>query len=88
MATTSKRKRPVAEATSSITDDVIATRQVWSEHMTVILPNAMGLVSDIGKMLVDLGQSPLGQRARRNPEVSFAIGALSLGVLSRLLRFR
>ena len=56
--------------------------------MTVILPNAMGLVSDIGKMLVDLGQSPLGQRARRNPEVSFAIGALSLGVLSRLLRFR
>jgi hypothetical protein len=56
--------------------------------MAVILPNVMELVSDVGKMLIDLGQSPLGQRARRNPEISFAIGALSLGVLSRLLRFR
>jgi hypothetical protein len=88
MATGSKRKRTDSEMTSSITDDVIATREVWSEHMAVIMPNAMGLASDVGKMLVDLGQSPLGQRARRNPEISFAIGALSIGVLSRLLRFR
>lgn len=88
MATSPKRKRAVSETTSSVTDDVIATREVWSEHMAIILPSAMELASDVGKMLVDLGQSPLGQRARGNPEISFAIGALSIGVLSRLLRFR
>lgn len=83
---TAKRKRPVVEATSSITDDVIATRDVWSDHMKVIVPNTIELVSDVGKLLVDLSQSPLGQRARRNPEISFAIGALSLGLLARLFR--
>ena len=56
--------------------------------MAVIVPNAIGVVSDVGKMLVDLRNSPMGERARRNPEISFAIGALSIGLLARLLRFR
>ncbi|HEX3895086.1 MAG TPA: hypothetical protein VHW73_02640 [Rudaea sp.] len=69
-------------------DDLAATRTVWSEHMGVIAPNAAALAADVGRMLVDLSHSPLGVRARRNPEISFAIGALTLGLLSRLLRSR
>lgn len=89
MATASRRKRANAAATAaSLADDMAATRAVWSEHMEVIAPTAMGLAADVGKMLVDLSHSPLGQRARRHPEISFAIGALSLGLVARLFRCR
>jgi hypothetical protein len=78
-----KRKRVVEP---SITDDLLATREVWSEHMATIAPNALALASDVGKMAVDLADSPLGQRARRNPEITFAIAVLALGFLSRIFR--
>jgi hypothetical protein len=78
-----KRKR-VVEPT--ITDDFLATREVWSEHMATITPNALALAGDIGKMAVDLADSPLGQRARRNPEITFAIAVLAFGFLSRMFR--
>ncbi len=87
MATTSRRRKPPrAAAESTLTDDLIAARSVWSEHMAVIVPNATELAADIGKLAVDLANSPLGQRAKRNPEISFAIGAVALGIVSRLLR--
>ena len=84
MAATRRKKR-VDDATA-LADDFVATRDVWSEHMSVITPKAMELAADVGKMAVDLADSPLGQRAKRNPEISFAIGALALGLLSRILR--
>jgi hypothetical protein len=80
---TSKRKRVVVP---SIADDFLATREVWSEHMASITPNALSLAGDVGKMAVDLADSPLGQRARRNPEVTFAVAVLALGFMSRLFR--
>ena len=84
MATVRRKKGP-SEAVA-LADDFAATRAVWSEHMAIIAPNAMELAADVGKMAVDLANSPLGQRAKRNPEISFAMGALALGLLSRLLR--
>jgi hypothetical protein len=54
--------------------------------MATIAPNALALASDVGKMAVDLADSPLGQRARRNPEITFAIAVLALGFLSRIFR--
>ena len=87
MATASKRK-PRVPVETSLTDDLLDTRAVWSEHMAVIAPNAMELAADVGKMAVDLANSPLGQRARRHPEISFAVGAIALGIISRLFRFR
>ncbi len=80
-----RRKRAVVEPT--LTDDLIATREVWSEHMTRIVPNALALASDIGKMAADLAESPLGLRARRHPEITFAAAVIVLGFLSRALRF-
>jgi hypothetical protein len=80
---TSKRKSASAP---SLTDDFLATRQVWSEHMETIVPNTLALASEVGKMAVDLADSPLGQRARRNPEITFAVAVLALGCLSRLFR--
>ncbi len=91
MATSSRSKRSPAVARdtgTSLTDDLLATLEVLSEHMAIIAPNAMDLAADIGKMLVDVARSPLGQRARRYPEISFALGALSIGLLARLLRVR
>jgi len=81
---TSKRKS--APTVTSLTDDLLATREVWGEHMEVIVPNALALASDVGKMAADLANSPLGQRARRNPEITFAISVLALGFLSRISR--
>lgn len=81
---TSKRKS--APATASLADDFLATREVWGEHMESIVPNALALASDVGKMAVDLADSPLGRRARRNPEITFAIAVLALGCLSRVFR--
>ena len=80
-----RRKRAIVEPT--LTDDLIATREVWSEHMARIAPNAFGLASDVGKMAVDLAESPLGLRARRHPEITFAAAVIAFGFLSRLLRF-
>ena len=85
MATAPRRKKRVAEV-SAFADDFVATREVWSEHMAVIVPNAMEVAADVGNMAVDIANSPLGQRAKRNPEISFAIAALTLGLLSRLFR--
>lgn len=81
---TSKRKRVAVAPT--ITDDFVATREVWSEHMESIVPGALALASDVGKLAVDLAESPLGQRARRNPEITFAIAVVALGFVSRLFR--
>jgi len=83
MATPKRRRAP---ATTSLADDFLATREVWGEHMESIVPNALALAGDVGKMAVDLADSPLGQRARRNPEITFAIAVLALGCLSRLFR--
>lgn len=80
---TSKRKRTVEP---TFTDDFLATREVWSEHMATITPGVLALASDVGKMAVDLADSPLGQRARRNPEITFAVTVLALGFMSRLFR--
>jgi hypothetical protein len=88
MATAKRKRRPSTDDSAALIDDLSATRAVWSEHMAVIAPNAAALAADVGKMLVDLSHSPLGMRARRNPEISFAIGAVSLGLLARLLRLR
>ena len=79
-------KRKPAPATANIADDFLATREVWGEHMESIVPNALALASDVGKMAVDLADSPLGLRARRNPEITFALTVLALGCLSRLFR--
>jgi hypothetical protein len=81
---TSKRK--TAAVTPNLADDFLATREVWGEHMESIVPSALALAGDVGKMAVDLADSPLGQRARRNPEITFAIAVLALGCLSRLFR--
>ena len=83
MATSKRKSAPEA---ASLADDFLATREVWGEHMESIVPNALALVSDVGKMAVDLADSPLGRRARRNPEITFAIAALALGCLSRMFR--
>jgi hypothetical protein len=88
MATAKRKRRSSTDDGAALMDDLAATRTVWSEHMGVIAPNAAALAADVGRMLVDLSHSPLGVRARRNPEISFAIGALTLGLLSRLLRSR
>jgi hypothetical protein len=80
---TSKRKRTIEP---TLTDDFVATREVWSEHMETIVPGALALASDVGKLAVDLAESPLGQRARRNPEITFAVAVLALGFVSRLFR--
>jgi hypothetical protein len=86
MANAKRKRRTSTDDGAALVDDLAATRAVWSEHMAVILPNAAALAADVGKMLVDLSHSPLGERARRNPEISFAVGAVTLGLLSRLLR--
>jgi len=83
MAASRRKTAPVA---TTFTDDLIATREVWSRHMETIVPNALELASDVGKMAADLAESPLGQRARRHPEISFAVTVIALGFLSRLFR--
>jgi hypothetical protein len=81
---TSKRKS--AATSASLADDFLATREVWGEHMETIVPGALALAGDVGKLAVDLADSPLGQRARRNPEITFAVAVLALGCFSRLFR--
>jgi hypothetical protein len=88
MATAKRKRRSSTDDGAAFIDDLSATRAVWSEHMAVIAPNAAALAADVGRMLVDLSHSPLGVRARRNPEISFAVAAVSLGLLARLLRLR
>ena len=88
MATAKRKRHSSTGDGAALIDDLAATRAVWSEHMAIIAPNAAALAADVGRMLVDLSHSPLGERARRNPEISFAIGAVTLGFLSRLLRPR
>ncbi|MEP6483987.1 MAG: hypothetical protein ABJB01_06015 [Rudaea sp.] len=87
MATRTGIKRSAA-VNSSLMDDLIDARAIWSEHMAVIGPNAMELIADVGKMAVELANSRLGQRARRYPEISFAVGVMALGMVSKILRFR